>query len=91
MGLIDTFLAQAVEVARDNHVVVLSALFAAVIAWQLLGSKRYRNLPPQVSYWIPFVGSALQLGVNPITFLEEQRNKVQPRCLEIGKLTMRHF
>ncbi|OQV16844.1 Lanosterol 14-alpha demethylase [Hypsibius exemplaris] len=47
-------------------------------------SRRFRqnasskNLPPMVPYSVPFVGSAVQFGLNPIEFLENAYEKYGP-------------
>ncbi|KAG0346779.1 Lanosterol 14-alpha-demethylase [Podila humilis] len=34
-----------------------------------------KNAPPEVPYWIPYLGSAIQFSVNPIKFYEDNRKK----------------
>ncbi|RKP07181.1 cytochrome P450, partial [Thamnocephalis sphaerospora] len=33
------------------------------------------SLPPMVDYWIPFIGSMVTFGINPIKFLQDNRAK----------------
>ncbi|KAI9597093.1 hypothetical protein BDF19DRAFT_470964 [Syncephalis fuscata] len=55
------------------------ALFTAVVGW-LLAGYAYRALkkpnasePPMVNYWIPFIGSMVSFGINPVQFLHKNR------------------
>ncbi|KAG0359894.1 Lanosterol 14-alpha-demethylase [Podila minutissima] len=34
-----------------------------------------KNAPPEVPYWIPYLGSAIQFSVNPLKFYAENREK----------------
>ncbi|KAF9290062.1 Lanosterol 14-alpha-demethylase [Mortierella alpina] len=34
-----------------------------------------KNAPPEVPYWIPYLGSAISFSVNPVKFYEENRKK----------------
>ncbi|GJJ78120.1 sterol 14alpha-demethylase [Entomortierella parvispora] len=34
-----------------------------------------KNAPPEVPYWIPYLGSAIQFSVNPIKFYDDNRKK----------------
>ncbi|KAG0353337.1 Lanosterol 14-alpha-demethylase [Gamsiella multidivaricata] len=34
-----------------------------------------KNAPPEVPYWIPYLGSAISFSVNPIKFYEDNRKK----------------
>lgn len=38
--------------------------------------KRNNTLPPMVPYAIPFLGSMIAYGMNPISFLQANRKKV---------------
>ncbi|KLO06307.1 lanosterol 14-alpha-demethylase [Schizopora paradoxa] len=44
------------------------------VVWQLFGWKS-RTLPPVVFHWIPFLGSAISYGTDPIRFLLRCREK----------------
>ncbi|ORX82040.1 lanosterol 14-alpha demethylase [Basidiobolus meristosporus CBS 931.73] len=37
--------------------------------------KKDPNAPPMVPYWIPFIGSMIDFGTNPVEFLTENRKK----------------
>ncbi|KAF9583944.1 Lanosterol 14-alpha-demethylase [Lunasporangiospora selenospora] len=37
--------------------------------------NRDKNAPPEVPYWIPYLGSAIQFSLNPLKFFEENRKK----------------
>ncbi|KAK9716901.1 Lanosterol 14-alpha-demethylase [Basidiobolus ranarum] len=37
--------------------------------------KKELNAPPMVPYWVPFIGSMISFGMNPVDFLTENRKK----------------
>lgn len=60
-------------------------LYAAIAVVTFLIFKRRRNEgknlnePPVVPYLIPFIGSMVTFGMNPMKFLQENREKVCTR------------
>lgn len=76
MGVIDSLVMQGVELARE-HSVLVAAVLGVVIAYLMFVRKSEEGkLPPMVPYLIPWVGSARELGTDPINFLEKQRAKL---------------
>lgn len=59
---------------RSKVMLLLGSLaVAALLGWVLLGwGRRRRNLPPLVSYSVPFVGGLLKFVKGPIPLLREQ-------------------
>ncbi|CAG8609735.1 8948_t:CDS:2 [Paraglomus brasilianum] len=42
---------------------------------QFLQHAKRKNEPPMVPYWLPFLGSAIRVGTNPIKFYQECQEK----------------
>ncbi|RKP27255.1 lanosterol 14-alpha demethylase [Syncephalis pseudoplumigaleata] len=56
-----------------------ATLFTALVGW-IIGGYLYRSIrrpnpsePPMVNYWIPFIGSMVSFGMNPVQFLQKNR------------------
>ena len=54
-------------------IVALVVVYVGVLSWQ---HRRYGSEPPVLFSWMPYLGSALDLDKDPISFLQEQRNKL---------------
>eukprot|EP01134_Creolimax_fragrantissima_P002442 CFRG2442T1 len=83
MGLIDTIVSSAIQRFRDATQTELVLAFVVVAVALLVFLKNDRvpagvKLPPRVSHWIPFIGSAITFGASPITFLHNCYNKYGP-------------
>ena len=64
----------------------VAALVVLNVFRQFLPSKP--NEPPVVFHWIPFVGSAVTYGMDPVKFLQSCREKVCVTLL-FSQLTIR--
>ncbi|ORX98854.1 lanosterol 14-alpha demethylase [Basidiobolus meristosporus CBS 931.73] len=61
----------------DVFTIIIGLLLVCVLAdW---GNQKYGkkdpNAPPMVPYWVPFIGSMISFGMNPVEFLTENRKK----------------
>eukprot|EP00158_Paraphelidium_tribonemae_P002881 Partr_v1_DN25751_c0_g1_i1_m74634 putative Cytochrome p450 len=59
----------------DILTVCLSFGLVYVISNFLLSKRGAKNEPPTVPYLVPFIGSMISFGMNPLKFLEENRQK----------------
>ncbi|KAJ3380334.1 Lanosterol 14-alpha-demethylase [Lobulomyces angularis] len=66
---------------RDLYLIVIVFLAFLFLVTEILLLKKNNNekkkvqLPPTVPYLIPFIGSAVQFGIDPVKFLQEQKKK----------------
>jgi cytochrome P450 len=63
-----------VELVKEYYLTILIALFAVVLL-NLKQNTVALNLPPMVSYTIPFLGNAVPYGIDPMKFLKECQAK----------------
>ena len=74
--------AAAVAVAKsfslfDIATVTLVSLAIIYIVALFNERRRKKNAPPLVSYWIPYVGSIVGFGKNPLNFILDNSKKVR--------------
>ncbi|KAJ3333255.1 Lanosterol 14-alpha-demethylase [Blyttiomyces sp. JEL0837] len=81
MGLFETLQGHIVASAQANP--VLTALVAVVImaivsslVRSSSSAKSKKNMPPHVPYNLPFIGSTVPYGVQPVEFLQLQQQKI---------------
>ncbi|KAJ3191331.1 Lanosterol 14-alpha-demethylase [Irineochytrium annulatum] len=80
MGLIDTLATKVMAFATLNPVLfaVLVVTATAIISFVLTSrnkTKEGQNLPPMVPYTIPFIGSTVPYGVQPVEFLRQKQQE----------------
>ncbi|KAI8904122.1 cytochrome P450 [Gorgonomyces haynaldii] len=61
------------EFVSNNYVLTIG--IAVILLYLLTPSKKAANTPPMVPYTIPFVGSAIEYGVDPIGFMKRNYQK----------------
>ncbi|KAJ3346014.1 Lanosterol 14-alpha-demethylase [Entophlyctis luteolus] len=82
MGVIDSAVSSALHAAlvwyADNKPLALSvvavvvvAVFWASVSFQSSALQGKKNLPPVVKYAIPFIGNAVEYGIDPVAFLQK--------------------
>ncbi|CAG8611518.1 3577_t:CDS:2 [Paraglomus occultum] len=54
---------------------IVTAVIVVVSLRNLMYPKQESNEPPMVPYWIPFLGSAIRVGTDPIRFYQECQEK----------------
>jgi sterol 14-demethylase len=69
------FLTIALSVIRQL-VSILWLSSACLLKCRVQVVAQDRSLPPEVFHWIPFIGSAISYGNDPLKFLFECREKV---------------
>lgn len=73
--------------------IVTTVIFGLTLVVLVNGAKqvlfRKRNEPPVVFHWLPFVGSAISYGQEPMRFLNDCQAKVQNghSAFTIGRLS----
>ncbi|CAJ0643705.1 8718_t:CDS:2 [Entrophospora sp. SA101] len=69
------------EGASVNNVLVMSGCFIlstlafAYLVKNILYIKPRKNEPPIVPYWIPYIGSTMTMGIDPIKFYRKNQEK----------------
>ncbi|KAG6900602.1 hypothetical protein C0993_007825 [Termitomyces sp. T159_Od127] len=77
--------AQAYLPQSNTHLILLTLLNIPVIAvvlnvlWQLIVPRRATD-PPVIFHWLPYVGSAIQYGNDPMSFFFSCREKASLRA-----------
>ena len=78
-----TFLSAGISPSTRLYLSLAAVILASL--WFRRGNVAYGaatkgfNLPPIVPYSIPFLGSAIQYGMDPVVFLKDCRAKVNTK------------
>lgn len=67
----------------------ITSLFLVAVALNILKQLLFRNRyePPVVFHWIPFVGSAIVYGQDPVKFLKNNQAKVGALLVMVSVVT----
>ncbi|CAN0019259.1 unnamed protein product [Lampetra fluviatilis] len=83
--------ALAVSLSPSMALLVACSLFLALLftAWLFGGRRRRAEEAPLVRNWVPYLGSALRFGAQPLAFLREQQARYGEvfTCLIAGSYT----
>lgn len=60
----------------DVFIVVITALMVVMVSTYISSSKRRKDQLPHVPYLVPYVGSILGFGTNPVQFIRNNYEKV---------------